>query len=197
MARSTLAELIGRVRELAACGTSDYTIGTAAYWSDDQLQRALDRHRMDVYEEPLSPMPQKMASGTVEYHIYQAPWGNLEATDGGTAVFFLSTSTGARVGTADYTADYATGRMEFSANQAGSVYYLTGRCYDVHAAAADVWRMKAGHVADRFDFSADGASFKASQMVAQYERQAAKLEAMSGGGVRTVQFMRDDVALWN
>jgi hypothetical protein len=197
MARSTMAELITQVRSLAACGTSDYTLGTAAFWSDDHLQGALDRYRLDLYEQPLSPVPQKAASGTVEYRVYQTEWSNLEATQGGTAVFYLSTSTGARVGTANYTVDYATGRIEFGANQGGTVYYLTARAYDVFAAAADVWRQKAAQVADRFDFSADGASFKASQLAAQYERQAARLEARSGGGVRSVQFTRDDVALWS
>jgi hypothetical protein len=196
MARSTMAGLIARVRELAACSTSDYTLGTVAYWSDDHVQSALDRNRLDLYEQPLSPVPQKMASGTVEYRVYQAEWPNLESTTGGTAVFFLSTSTGTRVGTADYTVDYLTGRVEFSANQAGTVYYLTARTYDIEAAAADIWRQKAGHVADRFDFSADGAQFKASQLAAQYERQAQRLEARSGGGVRTTTFIRNDVALW-
>jgi hypothetical protein len=196
MARSTMAELIARVRELAACSTSDYTLGTVAYWSDEHVQGALDRNRLDLYEQPLSPVPQTMASGTVEYRIYQAEWPNLESTQGGTAVFFLSSSTGARAGTANYSVDYLTGRIEFGANQGGTVWYLTARSYDVHAAAADIWRQKAGHVADRIDFSADGAQFKASQMVAQYERQAARLEARSGGGVRTVTFTRDDVALW-
>ena len=70
----------------------------------------------------------------------------------------------------------------------------------MYAAAADVWGQKAGHVADRFDFTADGASFKASQLVEQYNRMATQMRRSAsfgaGGGISTVTMFRDDVNIW-
>lgn len=44
--------------------------------------------------------------------------------------------------------------------------------YDLNAAAADLWTEKAGKLADRFDFTADGASFHRSQAYEQAMKQA-------------------------
>jgi hypothetical protein len=141
------------------------------------------------------------AAGSATYRLYEAQCRWLETSDGGTAVLYLRSSTGARVGTAQYTPDYESGRFAFAADTGGSVLYLTARAYDVQAAAADVWQQKAAHVADRFDFSADGASFKASQLVAQYERQAAACAAQASfgaAGVQSITLMRDDVrGVWD
>jgi len=49
--------------------------------------------------------------------------------------------------------------------------------YDLCAAAAEVWEEKASAVAGAFDFQADGASYSRSQIVAQYQRQAARYRA--------------------
>lgn len=171
------------------------------YWTDDQVQDALDRNRLELIDEPLSPFPTVNAGGTTEYRHYQSQYRSFEATTGGTAVYILRDGTGARVGTALYTPDYDLGRIEFAATvTGGSTLYLSGNAYDVYAAAADVWSQKAGHVADRFDFTADGASFKASQLVAQYERMAAQMRKRatfgSGSGATSSTMFRDDVSLW-
>jgi hypothetical protein len=193
-----MAALITRVRSLTASGTADYTVGASTFWTDDQIEDALDRTRKDVIDERLAPLRETSSAGSAVYYTYQAQCRWLEETSGGTALLYLRTSTGTRVGTAEYTADTESGRFVFGADTGGSVLYLTARAYDVYAAAADVWRQKAAHVADRFDFTADGASFKASQMVAQYERQAANMERQAtfgAVGVHTVTMMRDDVRL--
>lgn len=193
-ARSGMIYLINKVRQLAKAGDDDYTVALETYWSDDHLQDILDLCRVDVYERVLRPIAQTNSGGTVEYKAYEAPPGWWEESTNGTAIWFLQDDTGALVGTADYSVAYATGRITFAADQSGSARYLTGRTYDVFEAAAQVWDEKAAHVADRYDFSADGASFKASQLVTQYERQAARLRARSPlGGVRTHRFVRDDV----
>lgn len=44
--------------------------------------------------------------------------------------------------------------------------------YDLNAAAADLWTEKAGKLADRFDFVADGASYHRSQVYEQAMKQA-------------------------
>ena len=195
-ARTGMTSLIQRVRDLTSTGTADYTVGATAYWTDDQIQAALDRTRADVLDEPLSTVPTVNSGGTVEYTIYESMWRNLETTTGGTAIHYLRDGTGARVGTALFTADYDRGRYTFAASTGGSTLYLNARTYDLWGAAADIWRQKAAHVADRFDFTADGASFKASQLVAQYTDMARRAEAKAtfgGESAHSVTMFRDDV----
>ena len=45
--------------------------------------------------------------------------------------------------------------------------------YDLNAAAADVWDQKAAAAAADYDYSADGANLRRSQVYEQYRRQAA------------------------
>lgn len=192
MSRTTLAEPIARVRELAAAGTADY--------SDDAIQSVLDRNRLDFADDALVALREYNAGGTAVYFVHQAHYRNLEATDGGTAVLYVRDSSGARIGTASYVVDTGAGRVIFAADTAGTAYYLTGRSYDVYAAAAEVWRMKAADVANRFDFTADGASFKASQLIAQYNKMAEQCSSLAtfgagAAGLRSVTMVRDDLAV--
>jgi hypothetical protein len=191
MSRSTLALPIARVRELAAAGTADY--------SDDAIEAVLDRNRRDFADDVLSPLREYDAGGTVRYFVHQSQFRNLEATQGGTAVLYVRNAAGARIGTASYSVDTQAGRITFVADTAGTVYYLTGRTYDVYAAAAEVWRLKAAEVAQRFDFTADGASFKASQLLEQYNKMADQCSAMAtfgqgAAGLRSSTMVRDDLA---
>lgn len=170
MARTTMADIITEVRGMANAGTADYTVGTVTYWSDDQIQNVLDRNRFDVYREELQIIPRYIGGGSVEYYEYTSRYEWFEQTDGGSAIFYLEDSLGANIGTASYTADYRTGKIEFAANTAGTVYYLNGRIYDLNGGAADVWRRKVTQVAassSGFDWSTDNMSMKRSQMVSQ------------------------------
>ena len=194
-ARTGMTNVIAAVRQLAACGTADYTVGGSTYWTDDQVQAELDRVRTEMWDERLTVVPTVNSGGTTVYLDYRSDYSHLETTTGGTAVFYLRDTTGARLGTADYTVDYASGRITFAADQAGSVRYLTGRSYDVYEAAARIWETKAAHVADRFDFTADGATFKASQLTQQYMSMARQMRAQSTtGGLRVGRLVRPDIA---
>lgn len=44
--------------------------------------------------------------------------------------------------------------------------------YDLNAAAADVWQEKASALPDKYDFTADGATYNRSQMYTHYMQQA-------------------------
>ena len=44
--------------------------------------------------------------------------------------------------------------------------------YDLNGAAADIWQEKAGAIASKFDFSADGGNFSMSLQYEQYMKQA-------------------------
>jgi hypothetical protein len=194
MARVGMDSLIQRVRDHASCGESDYTIGVTSYWTDDQIQGHLDRNRESIRDEQLSIVSTVAADGTTEYYEYFSTAGNYEESTGGTAVLYLRDGTGSRISIGEYTPDYNNGRFVFAANTAGTVLYLTGESYDVEGAAADVWEQKAAHVADRFDFTADGASFTVSQMIRQYKDQAARLRAMSpSSGISSHTLQRSDI----
>ncbi len=193
-ARSGMAEIITQVRQLAAVGEDDYIIAYSTYWSDDQLQTVLDRVRVEIWREPVQPIPLLNTGGTTEYKEYRLPWTWLEQTTGGSVIFTLTNASGALIGTANYTVDYQYGRVSFGATQAGSARYVTARSYDVYEAAARVWEQKAGHVAQKYDFSADGASFKASQERANYLAMAQQMRSQSNsGGLTTGRMQRDDV----
>src|SRR3972149_6392574 len=146
-ARTGLADLIEIVRGFTEAGTADYTLGTAAYWDDDQVERGLDRNRMDVYHEPLSKVVNHLAGGSIEYREYYSQNGNYEQTPGGTAIFFLEDSTGANASTAIWSCDYERGHITFTQDTAGTTYYLTGRSYDLYGAAAEIWQHKLSHQA--------------------------------------------------
>lgn len=147
-----MASLITELRNLAAEPAGDAT----SYWTDDHLQTVLDRHRLDVHQEQLIMVDRWIGGGSIGYYEYRSQYGNYEATDGGTAVFYLEDSTGADLGTALYTPDYTRGVVTFAANTGGTVYYLTGRSYDLYGAAADVWRSKAAQVvSSAFSWSTD------------------------------------------
>ena len=175
MSRTGMSDYISDLRAMCNAGTADYTIAGVAYWTDDQVQTVLDRHRLDITEEMLTAIPDT-APGDVVLKRYYSAYHNLES---GTAVFSIIDSAGNVQGTANYTADYRNGRFVWSADTEGALYYMTGRSYDVNSAAADIWRQKAGHFSTAVNFSTDNMRVdrgsmmnNALQMATYYEQQA-------------------------
>lgn len=194
MARTSMTNLITELRGYTEANVDDYTIDNSSYWSNDHLQDILDIHRKDIIFEQLSMHPVQIAGGSLSYLDYRSRFGYLETTTGGTAIFYLQDSTGATIGTANYTPDYRRGQIQFNTNQAGSVYYLTGRSYDLNAAAAEVWRKKAAHVAPTsFDFSTDNHSISRSQVYKHSLEMADYFEGKSSNSVTSVSSFRSDV----
>jgi hypothetical protein len=194
MARSTLSDLIEIVRGYVNAGTADYTIGTASYWDNDQIQRVLDRHRRDVRREPMIKVQKYVGGGSVQWYEYLSRYRNYEQTDGGSAIFIVEDGLGADIGTANWSADYLLGQVTFTANTGGTSYYLTGRTYDLYSAAADIWRQKASQVAassSSFDWSTDNMSMKRSQVVSQAREMANYYAGLAEP--MTVQVYRSDV----
>ena len=182
-ARTTLNELIDQLRGMTDAGTGDYTIGTAAYWDSDHMQIVLDRHRNDVYYEPLYSISKIVAGGSIEYYDYYSQYKNYEQTSGGSAIFFIQDGMGTVIGTASYTADYLNGHITFGTNTSGTAYYLTGRSYDLNAAAADIWGSKASYYATRaIDFSTDNHRFSQSQIIDHCLAMEKKYASFSGPG---------------
>lgn len=175
MSRSTLADLILLVRDLAQCGTAEYTVGTATYWDDDHIETVLDRHRRDITHALLEPVPLHAVGGTLNYYDYRSEYPYLEQTSGGSQVFIVENSIGTDSGTATYSVDYRRGLVTFTTDQRGSIYYLTARAYDPYGAAADLMESWAAYEARSFDFSADQQSFKRSQKAEMMQKQADRL----------------------
>ena len=93
----------------------------------------LDRYRLDFADDQLRPLREYDSGGTARYYVHITIYSNSgNSLSGGSAVLYIRDSTGARAGTSAWTADYNAGRFTFTADTAGTVYYLTGRSYDVY-----------------------------------------------------------------
>lgn len=192
-ARSGMSNLITTLRGFTNAGTADYTVSSTAFWSDDQLQTVLDRYATPIRDEPLHAIP-IMAGGTVNYLDYQSNSRFYEATTGGSAVFVIRDVGGTAQGTANWSADYERGLISFAADTKGTGYYLTGRSYDVYAAAADVWFQKAAHASEMIDFSTDGHSIKRAHVASAMMTMARRYEAMATVSVSNpVELCRGDL----
>lgn len=191
MARTGMQTLIDTVRGYANAApdewevTSDSSIVT--YWSDEEIQRVLDRHKVEYIHALMDAQP-TYESGSSVFKQYLLGTDNVES---GTAVFKIEDTSGTVSG---YTVDYARGIVTFSTDQSGTSFYWTGYAYDLDAAAADIWRMKASHVAGLVDFSTDGHSVKRSQQAQAYLNMAGYYQQRSASeGVTTAKIVRDDL----
>ena len=191
MARAGMQRLIDTVRGYANAApdewevTSDSSIVT--YWDDDEIQRVLDRHKVEYIHAGMSVEP-TYSAGAIVYTQYRLGVTDVES---GTAVFKVEDTAGTVSG---YSVDYARGVVSFTADQSGKSYWWSGYSYDLNAAAADIWRMKASHVANLVDFSTDGHSVKRSQQAKQYLDMAGYYQNRSvSEGVTTAKITRDDL----
>lgn len=155
--RASMADLIARVRRYIGDPA-----GPNAFFADTDLQDQLDEYRRTVRYAPLLPGPTLQPGTLYDYLDYYSSVGNWEADEVLTWTDFSVLS--------PVTADRLTGHWTFdnSAGPAGQYppVYVTGKFYDLWAAAADLLEQWAGMLATTsIDFSAEGNSFKASQPV--------------------------------
>jgi len=176
--RAGMVDLIQELRQLSDVGVNDFKVGAVTYWSDKHLQDHLDKHRQDFWEDELTPI-QQQRNGTTYYTDYRAHYGNLESVASGTAVFKLDDVAGTNQATTGWSCDYTNGIITFTTDRAGTSYFLTGRSYDLNAAAADVWRVKAANAAKMYNFSAGGQSFQRNQYMANCLQMAQYYEGMA------------------
>lgn len=152
----------------------------AMQFTDDQYQTFLDNRVQLITEEPLRWDPETTSGGTLTWNRALSQYGNFEESTSGTARWVIRDSIGTEMGTANYTADYQLGHIWFTASQAGTIYYLTARSYDVYGAAADALSAWANREALAFDVTIEGnSSYSRSQkrkalqdMASDYRRQA-------------------------
>lgn len=185
--------VVAQLRGMVAAGTAEYTAGTAVYWTDDQLQEVLDRHRHYHPDVQLAWQTQIAAGGSIAYHrgwIQPVGWfnaGTVAATSGTFVTSRGSTVTGWTL--------HQDGWVTFSADQAGTAVYFRGHSYDVHGAAAEVLETWAGVEKLNFDFDTEGdQGYKRSQKIAQLMALAG--EHRRRAVVRTVPTYRQDEWTW-
>jgi len=154
MARAGMANILLRTRAMID------DAGTAT-WTNDNLQDELDQYKMRVWREPLSMERTGTGTASYEYKVFHSRYGEFE--EGGTAYFQIEASNGSQRGTADYTANYISGIVTMTTDQAGSELYLSGWSYDLNSAASNLWRQKAGNVSSYYDVQADGHKLSRSQ----------------------------------
>ena len=183
--RTGMSDLVQTVRELSNAGTSEMTVGTVVYFSDDHIQASLDNHRRDFQFEPMEVYPEQVAGSIVykEFHTY-------ENTEAGT-LFYLQYAGGTVVGTALYSVDNVRGVVTFTNDTVGTAFMASGRTYDVNSAASDIWKRKAANVANQVDWSSDNHSVKNSQVYQFYMKQAEYFASM--GKQNTVTIYRGDM----
>jgi len=177
-----MANLVTSLREMCRAGTADYSLGTVAYWSDDQLQTILDRYSRKVIDEPLQVTPDNI-NGTASFTFYQSKNRFMESTSSGTAIFIIRDSLGSAVASG-YTPNYENGQITFTNNTLGTAYYLTANSFDIYAAAADVWRSKAADAAYAIDFSTDNHTIKRSHIAKLALMMADRYEAMADSPIK-------------
>ncbi len=189
-ARDGMANLIQRVREGANADTDEFTLGGGTYWTDEHIQARLDRQRHDIYRETISPTP-TYENNQVRYLDYYWRWGNVEEAASGSAEWLLQDVNGSAVGTGSYSIDYDAKRISFPTTTNGFQYFLTYRTFNVNAAIAEVWDIKASNVSSRFDVKTDNHDLKRSQLEAVYAKKAKEYRQKAGGQVK--QMIRSDV----
>jgi hypothetical protein len=179
---------------MIGAGTAEYTVGGSAYWTNAQLQAALDDRRALIWEAELCWIPQTVVGGSVVYKRAEVPGlaGRLEAgTAPGTAtnVGTVIDAQGSAVAGWSIATD---GVVTFTNDQLGSARLLSAYSYDLYAAAADVLERWASHASREFDFETEDQSFKRSQK-AQGLREAA-VSFRARAGLTTIPIEQTDFA---
>jgi hypothetical protein len=177
--------LVDDLRRMTGVGKAQYEIDGTAFWSDADLERALEKRVSErlfqVEVVPITTVAEgadlEVLSGQVELR------GSLDTE---TAV--VTTIAGNQVKGATLHED---GHIDYAENMISTPTLLTGITYDLSGAAADVLTDWASAVKEGYDLTADGQGLKRSQRHAQLLTQAAAFRARAVPG--TITLRRTDV----
>lgn len=191
--RATMAKLITRLRALTEAGVEDYELAGDTYWTDPQLQDALDGQRQDWRLVPLEAMPELGSDGLWDYFDYKIPpeIGRDFEEAGSGSIFAVKKSDGTLISSSNYTVNYRAGIIRFTADQAATIYFLDCRTFNMYAAAREVWEQKAAHAVAGVDWQSDNHRISASQ---EYDHCMAMAERFRklGSGFQSVKLVRTD-----
>ena len=170
-----MSTLITQLRGKCEAGTADYSIAGVAYWTDDQLQTVLDYNRTQHNNAIMSAVPYIGAGGTISYTEYRTGITDWESDP------VIQDDNYNTLGTATYSFNAQLGIVTFTADTQGHTRYITGKSYNVDAAAASIWNSKAAHYAIAVDVSTDNMSIKRGDIIAHC-KQMALLYGQAGNG---------------
>lgn len=171
---------------MTGVGTAEYTINDRDYWTDDDLQKILDdrvcsgllQAEVQLYPTVASGGGFKWVNGRVEFQ------GKLDVDNASVIAF-----NGAEISGGTTIRD--DGRIEFTESQLSAIPLLSGLCYDLNGAAADVLTEWASQVKLGYDISTDGQQMTRSQRHSQLLEQAEAFRARAVIG--SMRMMRGDV----
>lgn len=178
MARTSLAPLITRLREMTSADVDEFTLDSQTYFSDDHLQAVLEAHSTHHSRAPLYPIGEFINAEMV-YRRYPLPYYLIWLEGAGDdSAYLLVDGTGASAPA--HTVNTDSRQVIFDAPTDGRTFYLSGQAYDLHLASAHIWRQKAAHVAKRVTFSVDGQAVSASDYHAHCIRMATYYDTLTG-----------------
>ena len=134
----------------------------SSFISDDEKQEILDRNKTRVYYNALTSEPTYVNNDYV-YLYYRSSFDYLEQDTSGTAYFRMYNSGGTAIGTADYSADYATGEFTFNSDTNNLPYYIDAYTYDLYAAMVEVWEVILANTSAMYDVQIEGRKYSRSQ----------------------------------
>lgn len=168
-----MGELIARVRLLIG-DLNPPASGQSMQFQDQDIQDILDLSRIWVRNAVLRPAPTLTSNGIINYTDYFADIGNWESD--------VVIQNGAFVIQTDMsTSDLLTGQWTWTLASPGKIppLFITGKYYDIYAAAADLLERWAAAWLRAYDITMDGASLHRSQaaqamlmQAKQYRKQA-------------------------
>jgi hypothetical protein len=174
--RPTMAALIARVRQLI------FDTAQQQVFADQQVQDALDLHRQDVRYAALRPMPTFQQGPNTLYLDYYSDAGAWEDDYVIQDLSYLDI-TGNLV-----TREPLSGHWAFSAQPNGIGVRITGKCYDVYAAAADLLDQWAIQLKLNMTFSSDNQRFEQAKVAENMMAMAARYRTLAQPGrMRIVQ----------
>lgn len=150
MARSSMAALIARVRQLI-----NDPSGASEVFSDDDIQNVMDESRVDVRNQALKATP-TFSGSTIQYLDYFSDLGGWE--DGYVLKQYLITTVTPSL------LEPIAGHWQFSQSTLPPVY-ISGSLHDIYRAAADLLERQAAQWLLKYSFSSDGQSFQRSQVI--------------------------------
>ncbi len=184
MARPGMATLIAAVRAMANATTSDATIGSETYFTDDHIQQILDSTQTVWRDVPLQPAPD-VQDGSLVYLDYHIPdyVPRVFEESGASSGWAIRTTLGTLIDPADYTVNYNSGIITFDSDTGGTSYIIDCRTYNLNRSASNVWLRKASFAYQDVDWGSDNHTLEASQKFNHALHMADLYAAKAGGTV--------------
>lgn len=178
-------QLFAELRRMTSVGTAQYEVDGTAFWSDDDLLGVIGRNvskRLLQAEIDLIPT---IVEGGIVYLNGRAPVAGLVDVESATVTAWNGVALN---GTFTLHSD---GRIEFTDNQVSALPVISGLCFDLNAAAADVLTEWASALKLGYDIASGESKLPRSQRHAMLLEQAETFRSRAVVG--SVQMTRSDV----